>query len=216
MSCACCAGDNAFLLLDDKKENSVVLVRRAPGGVTRADKLRRVVWNAVAAVLFRPFATALFSKWRVMLLRLFGAKVAWDAQVYASAKVWAPWRLRMERGACLGPNVICYNPDWVVVEEDAVVSQYTYLCTAGHDVDKPNKAGMSLVTAPILLRRQSWVAARAYIGMGVEVGEGAVVGATASVYKNVEPWAVVGGNPAKFIKMRDKVTEICNRGGKRL
>ena len=37
----------------------------------------------------------------------------------------------------------------------------------------------------------------------MEIGEGAVVGATASVYKNVEPWIVVGGNPAKVIKKRE-------------
>ena len=42
---------------------------------------------------------------------------------------------------------------------------------------------------------------------GVEIGEGAVVGATASVYKSVEPWSVVGGNPCKIIKMR-KLTNI--------
>ncbi len=195
-------------------EETNTIKRQAPGGVSRGDKLRRVLWNVVAAVLFRPFATVVFSKWRVLLLRLFGADVAWDAQVYASAKVWAPWRLRMGRRACLGPDVICYNPDWVVVEDDAVVSQYAYLCTAGHDVDKPNKAGLSLVTAPILLRRQSWVAARAYVGMGVEVGEGAIVGATASVYKNVQPWAVVGGNPAKLIKMRNKVAGKAMGGGR--
>ena len=38
--------------------------------------------------------------------------------------------------------------------------------------------------------------------MGVTIGQGAVVGATASVYKNVESWTVVGGNPAKVIKKR--------------
>lgn len=40
------------------------------------------------------------------------------------------------------------------------------------------------------------------IGMGVEIGEGAVVGATVSVYKSVEPWTVVGGNQAKVVKKR--------------
>ena len=44
--------------------------------------------------------------------------------------------------------------------------------------------------------------ARAYVGMGVTIGQGAVVGATASVYKDVEAWTIVRGNPAKFIKNR--------------
>jgi putative colanic acid biosynthesis acetyltransferase WcaF len=38
--------------------------------------------------------------------------------------------------------------------------------------------------------------------MGVTIGEGAVVGARGCVFKDVEPWTVVGGNPAKFIKKR--------------
>lgn len=54
--------------------------------------------------------------------------------------------------------------------------------------------------APITLHKASWIGTRAFISMGVEIGENAVVGATASVYKDVEPWTVVGGNPAKFIK----------------
>ena len=165
-------------------------------------KVKRAVWNIACAALFRPFITPVFGKWRIALLKLFGADVAWDACVYASAKIWAPWLLRMEHRACLGPDAICYNQDWVVLEEDAIVSQYSYLCTAGHDVDHPNTADSGLVTAPIILRRGAWIGSRAYIGMGVEIGEGAVVGATASVYKDVEPWTVVGGNPAKVIKKR--------------
>ena len=39
--------------------------------------------------------------------------------------------------------------------------------------------------------------------MGVTIGQGAVVGATASVYKDVGPWTIVGGNPAKVLKKRE-------------
>jgi len=52
---------------------------------------------------------------------------------------------------------------------------------------------------------KSWVAADAFVGMGVTIGEGAVVGARACVFKDVEAWSVVGGNPAKFIKRREIV-----------
>lgn len=62
--------------------------------------------------------------------------------------------------ACLGPEVICYNQDWVVLEGDAIVSQYSYLCTAGHDVDHANMADCGLITAPIVLRRGAWVGSR--------------------------------------------------------
>lgn len=180
----------------------VKIERHAPGHVSGSIKTKRVVWNITAAFLFHPFITPVFRKWRIALLRLFGAKIEWDANVYASVKIWAPWMLQMGHRACLGPEVICYNQDCVILEDEAVVSQYSYLCTAGHDVNMMNTADKSLITAPIILKSKSWVGARSFIGMGVEIGEGAVVGATASVYKSVEPWSVVGGNPCKIIKMR--------------
>lgn len=176
--------------------------KHCPGHVTIKVKLIRAIWNVVAAVLFRPFVTALFRKWRIALLKLFGARIAWDANVYASVKIWAPWRLQMGHRACLGPEVICYNQDWIVLEDDAIVSQYSYLCTASHDVEKQNTADDSLIVAPIVMKKKSWVGSRAYIGMGVCIGENTIVGATASVYKNVSDNIIVGGNPAKILKER--------------
>ena len=94
-----------------------------------------------------------------------------------------------------------------MVEGDAVVSRYAYLCTAGHDIDHANTADSGLITAPIVLRRGAWIGSRAFIGMGVEIGENAVVGDTDTVYKKDEPWTVVGGNPAKVIKKRELKNE---------
>ncbi len=179
------------------------LERHYPEHVTMRIKIKRALWNVTAAVLFRPFITKLFRPWRIALLRMFGADIEKDAEVYASARIWAPWNLRMGHRSCLGPDVVCYNQDTVTLKDDAIVSQYAYLCTAGHDVGMMNTAGDSLITAPIVLEGKAWVGSRAFIGMGVTIGEGAVVGATASVYKDVEPWTVVGGNPAKLIKKRE-------------
>ncbi len=64
------------------------------------------------------------------------------------------------------------------------------------------KSHNPLITAPIIIEDQAWVAADVFIGPGVTIGQGAVVGARACVYKNIEPWTVVGGNPAIFIKKR--------------
>lgn len=179
------------------------LTKHTPGHVSVSVKMRRAVWNVTAALLFRPFITGIFRLWRIALLKMFGAKVAWDANVYASVKIWAPWRLQMGHRACLGPEVICYNQDWIILEDDAIVSQYSYLCTASHDVEKQNTAEDSLIIAPILLEKKSWVGSWAFIGLGVRIGENAIVGATASVYKNVEANTVVGGNPVKTIRIKN-------------
>lgn len=54
----------------------------------------------------------------------------------------------------------------------------------------------------MIISDRAWIAYRAIILPGVTIGEGAVVGAGAVVMKDVEPYTIVGGNPAKVIKKR--------------
>lgn len=90
----------------------------------------------------------------------------------------------------------------VELETGAIVSQYSYLCTAGHKTDELNNATSGLIIASIKVGKNAWIGTRAFIGMGSDIGEHAIVGATASVYKDVDPYTIVGGNPAKVIKQR--------------
>jgi putative colanic acid biosynthesis acetyltransferase WcaF len=173
-----------------------------PGSVALSIKAKRAVWNIVSVFLFRPFVTGLFRSWRIFLLRIFGAHIDKTCNVYASVRIWAPWNLEMHRGSCLGPDVICYNQAKIVIEEDVVVSQYAYLCTAGHDTNGMNRADGGLIISPIIIKKGAWIGTRAFIKMGVIVGENAIVGATASVYKDVPDNMIVGGNPAQEIKRR--------------
>ena len=173
------------------------------GHVSLTNKIVRTVWNLVWVILFRPFGTKLFLPWRLFLLKIFGAKVYWDSGVYCSTKIWAPWNLTLGHNAWFGPDVICYNQAAVEIGDNTIISQYAYLCTAGHDLGQTIGAEAGLVVAPITIGSDVWICTKAYIGMGVNIGEGAVVGATASVFKDVEPWTVVGGNPAKIIKRRE-------------
>lgn len=173
------------------------------GSLSIKNKMARALWNIVSVMLFRPFGTKLFNKWRLFLLKLFGAEVKWDSGVYSSAKIWAPWNLKMGHNSWLGPDTICYNQALITIDDDATVSQYSFLCSASHKTDMLNENDAGLIVSPITLKKGSWVGARAYIGMGVTIGEFSIVGATASVYKDVAPWTIVGGNPAKILKKRN-------------
>lgn len=167
--------------------------------LSRKNQLVRMVWSIVWGIFARPLPRSVGSGWKRFLLRLFGAKIAPTAIVYSSAKVYYPANLTMEAYACLASDVDCYNVAPVHIGANSTVSQGAYLCTASHDITNPLHP---LITAPIIINDQAWVAAGVFIGMGVTVGQGAVVGARAAVFKSVEPWTVVGGNPAKFIKKR--------------
>jgi putative colanic acid biosynthesis acetyltransferase WcaF len=163
------------------------------------NKLTRSLWSIVWLLLFRPSPIPLHG-WRRFLLRRFNAWVGVGVHVYPSCKIWAPWNLTMEDYSCLAPNVDCYNVAPIKLGKHATVSQYSFLCTASHDIEDPH---MRLTTAPITIGEGAWITADVYIGPGITIGEGAVVGVRSSVFKDVEAWTVVAGNPAKFIKQRE-------------
>lgn len=168
--------------------------------LSRKNQVVRMLWTIVWGVFARPLPRSVGSGWKRFLLRLFGARIDATAIVYSSAKVYYPANLTMGAYACLASDVDCYNVAPVTIGANSTVSQGAYLCTASHDITDPLNP---LVMKPIVIEDQAWVAAGAFVGMGVTIGQGAVVGARAAVFKDVEPWTVVGGNPAKFIKRRE-------------
>ena len=131
------------------------------------------------------------------------------ANIYSSAKIYYPANLEMDAYSCLASDVDCYNVAKIHIGANSTISQGAYLCTASRDITNPYNP---LITAPIVVGDQAWVAADAFVGMGVTIGEGAVVGARTAVFKDVEPWTVVGGHPVKFIKNRKtyNMQNICN------
>lgn len=161
-------------------------------------RLRRILWCAVNATIFRLAATRYLRCVRHGLLRLFGAEVDRDALIYASCKIFAPWNLKVGR-ACIGPSTELYNKAPITIGNDSVISQGSFLCTASHEI---SSLMLPLKTAPISIGNNVWVAADAFVGPGVEIADGAVVGARSVVTRAVGSYTVVAGNPAVKIKER--------------
>lgn len=87
-----------------------------------------------------------------------------------------------------------------MIGKNVCIGEDVRLITGSHDVTSPH---FNLVTRPITINDNVWIATGAIVLPGVTIGEGAVVGAGSVVTKDVEPWSVVAGNPAKFIKKRE-------------
>ena len=173
--------------------------------LSRKNQMVRMLWAVVWTVFARPLPRSMGSGWKRLLLRMFGAKIDATAIVYSSARVYYPANLTMGRYSCLDSGVNCYNVAPITIGANSTVSQGAFLCTASHDITDP---ATHLITAPIIIEDAVWVAAEAFVSMGVTIHEGAVVGARACVFKDVEPWTIVGGNPANVLKHRSL------RGGK--
>lgn len=162
------------------------------------NRLRRLAWGITRRLLYRPTPIA-WHGWRAGVLRAFGARIEGPVYLYPDIAVWAPWNLCMAPESCLGPGVICYNVATVRLGHGVTVSQRSHLCTASHDFDDPD---FPLTGAPITIGDGAWVAAEAFLGPGVTIGERAVVLARAVVVRDVPPSAVVGGNPARHLRDR--------------
>jgi putative colanic acid biosynthesis acetyltransferase WcaF len=157
------------------------------------------IWHVVWLLLFRTSPKLMGRYWRVFLLKIFGATLTWDVFVYASAKIYVPWLLKMESKACLGPHSEVYNLGVVHLAEKVTISQYAYICNGTHDF---NDEHSPLMIGDIYIAKNVFVGAKAFIMPGIHIREGAIIGACSVVTRDVNEFDIVGGNPAKFIKKR--------------
>lgn len=162
------------------------------------NRLVRLVWGIVYVFLFRPSPRPFYG-WRAFLLRCFGAKLGKGCHIYPKARIWAPWNLICEDVVAIADEGIIYNPKRVFLGSHSTISQQAYLCGATHDHNDP---AFPLVAGSIRVDAYAWVCARATVQLGVHVGEGAVLGLGAVATKNLDPWSIYVGIPARKIKNR--------------
>lgn len=166
---------------------------------------KRIFWTLVLPI-FRFSPRPLFGL-RRNLLRLFGARIGKNVNIYGSAIIYMPWNLEINDWASIGEDAYIYNLGKVYIDRYVTVSQRAHLCAGTHDY---TRADLPLLKLPIRIGEQAWVCADAFIGPNVTIGEGSIIGARAVVTKNVDAWTIVAGNPAKTIKTRPFPTDCKN------
>lgn len=161
-------------------------------------KIKLHIWHLVNLTLFR-WTFFFMRKYRVFLLRLFGAKIDWTCSIERTVTIDGPWFLQMGRYSSLGDNawLRCRAP--VTIGEMCCIGKDVCIMTGSHKLSSPR---FELITDPVTIGNFVWIATRAFIHKGTVIGDGAVVSSCGVVSGVVEPWTVVGGNPAKFIKKR--------------
>jgi len=165
------------------------------------NRVGRALWVIVNFLLIRPAFIHQLWFWRRFWFQVFGAKLHTKSFIYPSAWVWAPWHLEMGAYSCLAAGVKVYNVGRVSIGKQVTISQRAHLCPVSHDISSPT---FPMICSEMKIENYVWIATEAFVGgRNIVIGEGAVVAACAVVFKSVEPWAVVMGNPAQFIKKRE-------------
>ena len=163
---------------------------------TAGGRLAGFAWRWAQRLIFYP-SPAPFHAWRRWVLRSFGAKIHPSVVIHRSVRIIHPWNLTLDRGVVILHKVVldCQAP--ITIGAGTRISQLSYLCTATHLYEQRR---MPIIGRPISIGSRCWLAADVFVGCGVNVGDGAVLGARSSVFKDVQPGAVVAGTPAREIR----------------
>ncbi len=172
---------------------------RVPAGSRGRSAVFVQLWWIVQALLVRPTPQVMYG-WRRFVLRLFGATIGKGVLIRSSAQITYPWKVEIGDHAWIGDHVELYSISDITIGRSAVVSQYSYLCTATHD---HKDITFPLREAPIHIGDEAWIAAHCYLAPGVTIGAGAVAGARSVVLDDVPAEAIVVGHPARIVGKRE-------------
>ena len=164
------------------------------------NRIVRVIWG-IAWLLFARFTPPPLHAWRRLVLRAFGARVGRGARVHASVAIWLPHNLELGELVLIGPGARLYNQGTIKIGAWSVISQRAHLCASTHQIDDPD---FQLECRPIVVGERCWVAAEAFVGPGVTMGDGAVLAARGALFENAEEDGIYRGNPAALIRHRTR------------
>jgi len=166
-----------------------------PGSFRGRSKVTVQIWWIVQATLFAWSPQVLFG-WRRFILRAFGAKIGKNVNFRSSVKITYPWKLTVGDYSWIGDDCVLYSLGEIKIGSHVVISQRSYLNTGGHDYDK---IAFDTFVKPIAIENECWITTDVYIAPGVTIGEGTIVSARSSVFKDLPKGKIYSGTPARLI-----------------
>jgi putative colanic acid biosynthesis acetyltransferase WcaF len=170
----------------------------APSPYTLREKFARLAWALVQSTLFAWSFHTCYG-WRRMLLRTFGASLHPTCRLRRTVRIECPWNLSIGMDTAVGDGAILYCLGPVRIGDHSTISQRAHVCAGSHD---HRSRSMVLLRTPIVIGSDCWIAAEAFVGPGVTVGDGVILGARAVAFKDLSPWTIYLGNPAQPVGHR--------------
>jgi putative colanic acid biosynthesis acetyltransferase WcaF len=169
-----------------------------PNAFRGRSKITVQVWWIVQATLFGASPQFLFG-FRRWLLRCFGAHIGIGVLVRPTARITYPWHLNVGDHSWIGDNTIVYNLAPVTIGSNVALAHGVYLCTGSHDV---SVSTFDISAKPICIEDEAWLANDCFVGPGVTIHRGVVVGARSTVLCDMPEGMICVGYPARPIRSR--------------
>ena len=138
---------------------------------------------------------------RNFFIRKMGVHCSSNVMFYPGFCIRNPKGLIIEDGVSIGPKCLLDARKGLVIHKNAVIAYEAIIWSLNHDYNDVNFCGKGIVTE---IGAYAWICSRSIIMPGVKIGEGAIVASGAVVTKDVSPYSIVGGVPAKIIGMREE------------
>ncbi len=136
---------------------------------------------------------------KVLLLRVFGARIGQHVVIKPSVHIKYPWKLRVGDYSWIGEGVWIDNLDKVEIGDSCCLSQGCYLLTGNHDYSSEN---FDLMVSSIYIESQAWVGAKSIVCPGVTLQRASVLTVGSIATADLEKFGIYQGNPAKKVKQR--------------
>ena len=140
-------------------------------------------------------------RFRNMKLRKMGLTMSKDVRLYAGFHIRNPKGIVLENGVSIGPKVLLDGRNGLTIRKNAVIGYEAIIWTMNHDY---NDVNFKTNGGPVEIGENAWVCSRSIILPNIKIGKGAVVASNAVVTKDVPPFAIVAGIPAKIIGYREE------------
>lgn len=142
---------------------------------------------------------------------IFQVKLPKDSIIHIRCKFFHPYGIYVGHNSIIGSRAFLDGRSKIYVKDNVNIAFDLCIYTMEHDINSPTFGGKG---GPVTIENWVFIGSRVTILPGVTIGEGAVVATGAVVTKDVAPWTVVGGVPAKFIKTRPKVDYKLDTSGR--
>lgn len=175
--------------------------RIAPARAVSAVRWRRDVWSDLRLRLLADLGYLPSHRVRSGCYRLAGVQLPKTSSIHWRAEFYAPDLITIGQHCTIGDTAFLDGRSGLTIGDNVNLGSHVTIYTRQHDVDSPDFAE---VGAPVRIGDYAWIASHAIVLPGVVIGEGAVVAAGSVVTKDVAPYTLVGGNPARYIRDRNR------------